>query len=634
MSAAASELPPSAESVTDLGRRSTRAALSPQLGCALAVLVTLIVYIPTLGNGFTNWDDDTYVTNNPLLAHPTLQALVTTPVFGNYSPLTIWSLAMNYQLAKYDPSAFHFTNLLLHLINTFLVFILVQRLTRGRTVAASLCALLFGIHPMHVESVAWVAGRKDVLYGCFYLVGLLTYLRYLDSSRARWLAATFAAFALSVASKPAAVVFPLTLLAVDLFRRRPLRRPVLLEKLPFLVVSGVMVVLTLRAQGSIGAMERMEHYSVWQRVMFASYGLVMYAQKLLFPVGLAVVYPVPQDAKGNLASSLPASLVIVLLATPLLVYAWRRSPHYLFGLGFFFINIALMLQFVTVGAGIFADRFTYIAYLGLFFCLAWWVEDLLAPRSRWRVIAGVVAAAALCFFSGQAWARCLIWKDSETLWNDQISKHPHRVAIAYNDRAQVYRSQGKLGDALKDYDEAIALAGNRTVLWVNKADVLFELNQLAPAVASYSRAISLSPDVPYLFSKRGAARLRLGDFSAAIEDFSRSLELSPSDHETYVERGAAFFAMHDPARAVADWRQAIALAPGDPQAGLLRESMGIAYQKLGDHTSAVREFTTALSSGITDPAQLRSLHLNRSVSWRALGRTAEAQQDLDAASAK
>src|SRR5882672_2702368 len=194
------------------------------------LLLTYLIYQPSLDNGFTNWDDNHYVTSNAIVAHPTLKALVITPLSGNYHPLTMASLALYYAISGTHAVSYHWLNLLLHLANTALVFFFVRKLSGGRFWTTVVTALFFGIHPMHVESVAWIAERKDVLYAFFYLLALIIYLRFLDTRRPVWLALTLLVFILSVASKPVAVVLPLTLFAIDYYHRRPVTRSAVLEK--------------------------------------------------------------------------------------------------------------------------------------------------------------------------------------------------------------------------------------------------------------------------------------------------------------------------------------------------------------------------------------------------------------------
>src|SRR5437762_2450376 len=201
------------------------------------LLLTYFIFQPSLDNDFTNWDDDYYVTQNAIVSHPTLKSLITEPSGGNYHPLTMASLALNYAISGAHAASYHWLNLFLHLANTALVFLLIRKLSGGRLWTAVVTSLFFGIHPMHVESVAWIAERKDVLYALFYLLGLLAYLCYLDRRRLIWLVPTWLAFVLSVASKPAAVVFPLTLLAIDYFKRRAYSLRLVLEKIAVVLVS-------------------------------------------------------------------------------------------------------------------------------------------------------------------------------------------------------------------------------------------------------------------------------------------------------------------------------------------------------------------------------------------------------------
>ena len=343
-----------------------------------AILVlTFAVYAPSLDNGFTNWDDDRYVETNPLLRHPGLKAVLTTPVEGNYHPLTIWSLALNYRISGLDPASYHWLSLLLHLANTALVFLFIRKLSGGRLWTSVVTSLFFGIHPMHVESVAWIAERKDVLYAFFYLTGLIAYLKYLERRQLRWLGVTLLAFVLSVASKPAAVVFPITLLAIDYYCRRAFDLSLVVEKVPFLAVSLAGGILTLKAQQSTGAIG-VHMWDPLQKLLIASYGTLMYVVKLFLPVRLSALYPYPAAGKG-LGPEFYVAFVTLLVLLTTVVYLCRRSRAVLFGLAFFFVNIVLVLQFFTVGQAVMADRYTYLPYIGLFFALAWWLDERPGP---------------------------------------------------------------------------------------------------------------------------------------------------------------------------------------------------------------------------------------------------------------
>src|SRR5258705_8807156 len=315
------------------------------LRAVLATLaVTFLVSLPSLGNGFINWDDNVYVYENKLMAHPTWVGLLTMNLGGNYHPLTMASLLLNYKLSGMNAGSYHWLNLLLHLANTALVYFFVRKLSQGRLWTSVASALFFGIHPMHVESVAWISERKDVLYAFFYLIALLAYLRYLDRERWVWLLAAWGAFVLSAASKPAAVVLPPTLLAIDWFRRRPFRARSLLEKAPFFLVSVAVGILTFRGQQEVGAVAAPGLWTQAQKLLFACLGTVMYVVKLFLPFHLSAVYPLPSTSGHRFETAYTLAPVVLLVGLLLLFVFGRRSRPLLFGVAFFFINIVLVLQ--------------------------------------------------------------------------------------------------------------------------------------------------------------------------------------------------------------------------------------------------------------------------------------------------
>ena len=521
------------------------------------LVLTFGAYVPSLGNGYVNWDDNYYVTLNPLVAHPTVGGLLTTQVAANWHPLTIASLALNYRLSGFDPASYHWLNLLLHLANTGLVFVFVRALSRGRFWTTVVTGLFFGIHPLHVESVAWIAERKDVLYAFFYLIALIAYLRYVDLGRRLWLGVAFGAGVLSLASKPAAVVLPLSFFAIDYFRRRPLRPGLLLEKIPFLALAVAGGILTVSVQRSLGALEAPHAWSPLQRAMFAAYGTVMYVAKMFVPVGLSAIYPYPPSSARSLPPQFPLALAAVAVALPALVYLFRRNRPVLFGLAFFFINIALVLQLVTVGTAVMAERYTYLPYIGLFFALSWWLDERgLAP---WR------AALAACFLLlgllslVQTWKRSEVWHDPETFWTDAIQKHPGQIVVAYTNRGNYYRRAGRLEEARRDYRQALAMNPRVASNWYNQAVVFAKLGSEDSAIVSLGRAIELEPRDVRAWNDRGVMRMKKGDTAGAVGDFTRAIELDPRSWNAYSNRALAYEKLGKKEQALADRRKAEAL---------------------------------------------------------------------------
>jgi tetratricopeptide (TPR) repeat protein len=599
---------------------------------AAILFLTFAAYIPSLDNEFTNWDDNTYVTDNPLVSNPNARAVLITPLSGNYHPLTIWSLALNYRLSGLNPASYHWLNLLLHLANTCLVFVLMGRLSKGRLWAPVVTSLFFGIHPMHVESVAWVSERKDVLYAFFYLLGLITYLRYLDRRQPAWLLATLLAYVLSALSKPAAVVFPLTLLAVDFYQRREYGVRLLLEKIPFFVFSVVIGILTLHAQRISGAIDP-HQWGPFQKALLASYGLSTYLVKLIAPVHLSAIHPYPPNVEGTgLGTEFYLAFVIVAILLPTVIYLNRRNRTILFGLAFFFINIMLVLQVFTLGRAVTAERYTYLPYIGLFLALAWWIDERPAPRSAGAVLKALVAAVLLLLVPVslfQTWKRCDVWQNSGVLWSDTIQEYPRRIVDAYVNRGHyyMYGKEKRFDAALADFDQAIALNPRVAKVWFNKAVLLATMDRIDSALVCYDRAVEIKPDYSTALNNRGGLRLQKGDLAGAAADYSQSIAAAPGYRDAYANRAMVYSMMQQYEKSVADSRRAIELDPKSPDNYLQYGSMGEALQQMKRDREAIVAFDEAIGRAPKGEPRLGEYYLSRSHAWWTLGVRSSALND-------
>ena len=601
------------------------------LWLGVILVLTFVAYVPSLDNDFTSWDDNGYVTGNALVAHPNLIGLLTVPLGGNHHPLTMASLALNYQMSGLHPGSYHWLNLLLHLANTALVFFFIRRLSGRRFWTSVASALFFGIHPMHVESVAWVAERKDVLYAFFYLLAVIIYLRFLDTRRPVWLAFTLLAFVLSVASKPAAVVLPLTLFAIDYYRRRPMTRSVVLEKVPFFAVSIVGGLLTIHAQRSAGAIADPQLWSLFQRLLFASYATVMYVVKLFLPFSLSVVYPIPEVAVKPLGPEFYLAFLAIAILLPALVYVFRRNRAVLFGVAFFFLNIILVLQLVPVGSSIIAERYTYLPYIGLFFALAWWLAERPGPRPAGVPVKPLVAAALILLAPLsliQTWKRCDVWQNSETLLNDTIGKYPHRIWYAYWHRGYDRMEQGRYNEALADFDEALALNAGIASVWMHKGSLLATMNRDDSAMVCSERAVALKPDYAEAVSNRGGLKVRKGDLAGAIVDFDRAVALDPKLRDAYANRASAYSMMQEYEKSIADRRRAIELEPAHAENYRLHGSIGVALQELNRQREAIPEYDEAIRTAPRGDRRLGEYYLKRSYAWWALHDRTRARSDV------
>jgi len=313
----------------------SQTAYIPHIGVFIILIITFILYRPSLENEFTNWDDDDYVTENWIIRNPgNIKRMIQTPVAGNYHPLTMYSLALDWSLSSKQVRSlpddkkevarartFHTTNLILHLLNTALVFVFIWFLSGKRLWVSWVCSLFFGIHPMHVESVAWIAERKDVLYTFFYLISLIAYVWYRDKKKNLWLIICLFSFILSLASKPAAVMLPITLWAIDYFHNRKLDWKMIAEKVPFLILSLIVGVLTFKAQVRSDAVNYNQQYDFFEKLIFGSYGTLIYFVKLIFPINLSNLYPYPDQGKGlSILYYLAPIILLILSANGLLLF--------------------------------------------------------------------------------------------------------------------------------------------------------------------------------------------------------------------------------------------------------------------------------------------------------------------------
>lgn len=605
------------------------------------LVLTFLAFLPVLGNGFTNWDDPYYVTENPLVrdsATSSVADFFTTPVMGNYHPVTMLSLSIDARLGGLEAGMFHITSLLLHLVNTVLVFLTFRALANGRFVVGIFVAAFFAIHPMHVESVAWISARKDVLYTLFFFAGLLAWLRYRAHDSRSAYVASIVAFLASAASKPAAVPFPVVLILVDLWQRRRIGRAMFVDKLPFFAIAVVFGIATIRVQSSMGAIAigELETLTIVERALFASYGFVAYIVKLFVPIGLSswIPYPPLDESLPWTVRLAPLGVAAILGVTAWLVWRDREGDlprATVFGLAFYFVMIALTLQFVSVGYVLLAERYTYVPYVGLLFALGMAVDRVMraSPKAMRATTAAVVLVAV--GFSALTYARTRVWHSSGTLWSNVIAQYPD-VALAYANRASFHKSEGRLDEALADYERAIEIDPESSDAWYNRGVFFEDRGDTAKALADYDRAIELDPTSFRPRLNRGNLHKDAGRADAAITDYSAAAEAAPDHAETYYLRGLAYSmptaSFEDAAqriqKAIADFTKATEKRSGFASAYLNR---GVLHYRLGNLDDALRDFSSAIRYA---PANGRAW-LNRSGVLRDLGRLDEARSDAEKA---
>ncbi len=588
----------------------------------IAVAITAFFFLNSLGNGFVNWDDDVNILENPNLAAfnwAAIKGIFTSDVIGNYNPLTILTFAIEKAMFGLNPTVFHVNNLLLHMACVFLVYRILQGLGMN-AMLAFIGALIFGIHPMRVESVSWITERKDVLFGVFYLGALLTYIRYLDKDRKapKMVLTILVLFALSLLSKIQAVTLPLSMLCVDYLRRRPLKLSLLVEKWPYFLLSlavGLLGVFMLSANESL---EDTTAYSLLDRLMVGMYSYSLYLVKFIVPYRMSPLYPYEAEIPGYFYAS-PIGIIIV----GYLAWRWWKNDQraYMFGIAFFTFNVMFLLQILAAGQGYLADRFTYIPYLGLIFMLLTFIKGWM-DQPRYAGTVKAVVWSWLLVLGILTFQQNKVWANGGTLWT-HVLKYYQNINTPYNNRARYYRELKDYDKAIKDYDASLALK-EKGGTYNSRGKLYFDQGKNKEALADYTRGIEVEPDLGELYVNRAAVYGMLGNLDAALKDVNRGLELDPDNANGYLNRSLIYINLREFAKAELDHTKYLDLKPNEPdilyERGLVRVNQGKYAEALEDFNKAIQLNNT---QGVYYQQRARAL--------QGLGRTAEAADDIQKA---
>jgi tetratricopeptide (TPR) repeat protein len=492
-------------------------------GIVLAlVLLTFAAHYRGLSGQFVDWDDTTHITQNlhiRSLSPANLWAMFTVPAAKLYVPMTWLTFALDYQIWGRHAFGYHLTNLLLHVANTVLVFFLVTRLVRvhSRPVAA-LTAALFGVHPLHVESVAWATERKDVLFAFFYLLGLLAYLRWQDnrSRSAYW--CVFGLFILSILSKSAAVTFPLVLLLLDRIR---LQRMAFAEKIPFFAAAAVITLATLSAQafGRGETVAPLQAIPFWARLGLVGYCPLFYVGKFLLPFHLCPIYPTFDEMGWTPVRA--AVWVAAFVAVCIAAYATRRSwpvawPAWLF----YLITLLPTIGLLPVGIHVVADRYSYLPILGLSLILSDAVVALADVRPRWRRIVYSLAGAIVMGLASLSAYYDGAWHNTETLFRSVLAQYPNCLPAHIN-LTVWYNRHNQLEEAIFHGQRAVEIAPAGLIGRKNLAWALIKAGRYREAVAVLQVAVQHGVDDPDVWRALYESFVALGDEKNAAAAHNR-----------------------------------------------------------------------------------------------------------------
>lgn len=621
----------------------------PGLLCLGLALATLVLFLPSARHDFVNYDDRGYVTENyhvhEGLTWEGVRWAFTTYETGNWIPLTWLSHMTDCQLYGLRPAGHHLTNLLLHTANVLLLFLVLTRMTGARWRSAFVAAL-FAWHPLHVESVAWVSERKDVLSTFFFLLALAAYARYAEGRKkaaadgmppaaGRQLPASYfcalSCFVLGLMSKPMVVTLPFVLLLLDYWplQRLPLIRPnlqranllrLLAEKVPFFLLVIPASIVTLASQKSVGAVASLSSLPVGARLANALVAYARYLGKMLWPVDLAVLYPHPLHW--------PAGQVIAAGALLLGLTLWvarsiRSRPYLLIGWLWFLGTLVPVIGLVQAGAQAIADRYTYIPLIGPFIALTWWVADSLrlGPNPR-RVLGGMGGVGVLAVLGGITHQQLSHWRDSEALFGHTL-KVTRNNPIACNNRGFYLAEQGRLAEAIADFEAALRIDPNNADAHSNLGSALGRQGRVSEAATHYLAALQTNPDHAGALYNLGKACENAGQMKDAVDCYTRAIHSQPEYADAHNSLGVVLATEGKFQEAERHLRLAVRSKPSFAEA---LNNLGNVLTAQNRSAEAVAFFSAALR---LKPDYLHA-HSNLGVALVRLGRIAEALEHYDA----
>ena len=610
-------------------RTASRPVREVPLTAVRAALVLLNVFIYANIGRFelVNWDDPTYITENPAvlsgLSRGTAWWALTTGHAPYWHPLTWLSHLLDVSLFGTDAGAYHLVNLSLHIANTLLLFELLRRST-GEAGPSAFVAAAFAAHPLHVESVAWVTERKDVLSTCFLLLTTLAYVGYSRRRSAVRYAGVMVLFALALMSKPMVVTLPVVLLLLDVWPlRRSNARALVFEKVPLVALAIAAGLTTVIIQSRVGALASLDALPLATRLGNAAIGYVAYVWKTIWPWPLAAFYPLFDPSPLRVVMAIAALLTMTYAAFRIR----ERHPYVWVGWCWYVVTITPVIGFVQAGEQGMADRFMYVPMIGLLIAAAWGARPLLS-RTAGGGMLPALAAGLVIVWTVAARAQAAHWENSLTLWEHAARVTPGSY-IAHENLGQALRERGRLDEALASYERARSLAPAHSPGYLAVIDnsiglVLTRQGRTGEARDRFAAAVRSDPRLAEARSNLGNALASDGRAAEAIEHYREAIRLKPDYVEPRVGLGGALLRSGRAADAAVEYRAAIALDGNLAQA---HNGLGGALATQGDDRAALAEYSEALR---LDP-RLTSAHHNIALLYLKSGDATQARRHLEAA---
>jgi tetratricopeptide (TPR) repeat protein len=569
----------------------------------IAVLLgagTTLTFMGLAGADFINIDDGKYLTENPHvqrgLTFENVKWAFTTFYFSNWHPLTWVSYMIDVELFGLNPGAMHVVNVGFHVANTLLLFHLLERMTSERW-ASGMVAALFAVHPLHVESVAWISERKDVLSTCFWILTLYAYVAYVRTRGGRWYAGAVLLFTLGLLCKPMLVTLPFALLLIDLWPLGRLEigkaagwvrlRNLAVEKTPFFVLAGISSCVTVLAQREGGAVSSLATLSFERRAQTVITAYARYLEKTFWPIDLSVFYPIPPQWS---ATQVAGDALLIAGITAVVVWYWRRLPYLLVGWLWFLGTLVPVIGLVQVGGQSMADRYTYIPHIGLFIGLVWTARQL-AQRTRLAQFALPVAAAVIIG------SLAVMSRQETQYWRDSLSllTRAMRVSgpqpILLNNLGNALASQGRNDEAIEKFETTLAIDPYDLPALQNLGNLLLQKGKTDEAIARYRTGLGVQPNRADLHCNLGVALAVKGEVQQAVGQFGEALKIDPLYVDAHLNLGHAYRYLGDTNAAISNYLSVTKLKPDDASA---HYSLGDTYLSQGRIAEAIKHLSEAV----------------------------------------
>lgn len=555
------------------------------LQVTILVAAVIFTYLNVFNAGFISWDDADYVANNPdIRSFANASKWFSSFYIGNYHPLTMVSYAIDFVIGNTAPAQYHITNIILHAINALMLYAFVNNIQGNRWVAFFV-AMLFAIHPVQTESVSWVAERKNVLSGFFFIGAMWLYARYLGEEKKTTLLLVILAGIAAMLSKATAVALPVSLLAIDIWLHRPLnQKKVWIEKLPLLLIALVVGIVAIKAQAAGEFLNQHPEHGFVQTIGFAGYAYVQYIIQLLVPVKLSVLYPYPELGIMQWVYTL-----IAIGIASLAVVAYKRQWFVLCGgIVFYTVNIALVLQFVQFGDVLRADRYMYIACIGVWIPVVQYAFDWLGLKVK-EITPLVVMTVVVAVFAALTYQRNDIWKSEKQFWQAITETFPNS-SVAQSSLGGVYMKEGDYITAEQYIDNAVVLDANNYKAWYNKGVLHLRKGELSQAAQALDKCIALKEYPKALFS-RALLHQQAGHPLQAMQDVEKVLAEEPNNARAHFIMGNCLEQNGNFETAIASYNKAIEYGDGDPLFYIRR---GVAHMNMHDNQAAIHDFSLVI----------------------------------------